>query len=279
MRPRSVRPALLLAPILALAAASCGGSGERAGLRAYETAVEDLMAEDGRISSQAAEIRKDLLAQNRSSAEESSFGREQAIPFYRRFGEKAGSLKPADARLAAVHATLREYVAERLRSLESMESFLVARTAPAIVAQEAFEQRWQEARNEVAGRAAGKLDDREVVDALGRAEIFLTRRYVPFLRGQVPRAAIEKDIRGELIPPLERIAARTRAHLEAEGLDGAVARWARAEVEFLGALAASLAPMEVLQRDALATTSAWESAEGLREKFLDGLKAYRESIR
>lgn len=275
MRP--ALPGLLL--LAAAGAASCGGSSEKKALLAYEAAVEDLMAEDGKVSAHLKEIRQDLEVANLASDAETRFARDEAVPFYKRFQEKAAAVATADPRLADVHGVLTEYLDQRLRYLEATEAFLDLARSEEIRSWEALQDPWQKAQRELGERAGGNLSDREVVDAIGTGQMFLQRLLDPFLRGQVARAEVERGLRQEVLPRLARIVERTRASTAAEGLDGAIARWAQAEHAFFDRLASTLPKQEALQRSALASSDAWEKAGELREKYLKSLATYTESLR
>ncbi len=272
--------ALLLAvAAVALLVPSCGGSKEKEGLRAYEAGVEDLMAEDAKVSAHLDEIRGDLDVANAATDAETRFARDEAVPFFRRFKEKASSVPAEDPRLSLVHGVLTEYLDQRLAYLEATEAFLGAARSDEIRALEAAQDPWQVARRALAEAAGGSIEDREVVDAVGSGELFLQRRFEPYSRGQLPRADVERTLRQEILPRLARIAERTSASVRAEGLEGATARWARAEYDFYDRLLGSLARQESLQKNMVASRASWERSRELREKYLSSLKAYRESLR
>jgi hypothetical protein len=275
------RPAIALglAVLGGLAPSSCGGDPEKAGLRTYEAAVEGLMAQDDRVTAELTDLRSDLLTGHAREADQSTYGREQALPFYRRFRESATGLHPGAPRLLAAHKILLDYLEERTAYLEAFDAFLRvsdtddrraldALQAPLVQADEAF-------RGTLGTSPVGP----EVGQAFLMADSFRSKVFAPFQRGQATVAQVEDALRKHMIPALERAAEASKGSLAAEGPAGAGARWAKASREYHQALLQALPRLEVLQKSGLATQSRWERSQELRGTFLAEFKAYRESLR
>lgn len=275
----NARSALTLA--LALALGSCGGNSEKEALRAYEAGVEDLMAEDGKVSAHLKDIREDLITANATEMDLTDFARDQALPFYRRFREAAAKAVTSGERLPQIHKDLQAYLDDRLAYLESMDAFgkgatgdpmerLQAAQAPLDAAQKDLQR--------IYGGSGSKVPQ-DVAEVLGTAVQFMERVYGPFQRGQMEGDAVEKVLRGEVLPRISRLAERTKGERAAEGDDGIVARWAAAEQAFFQELAACIPRQAVLLKAGAAAEEKWKSALDRREKFLTGLRSYRESLR
>ncbi len=270
-------PSLLLA--LAAALAACGGNPEKKALRSYEASVEDLMAEDGRVSARLADIREDLLSANAASADQAKFGREQALPFFRRFVEAAGALSPEAPRLQKIHGTLREYLVQRIAYLDSIEAFLAAEQSPAMERLKKSQAAVDSAQKELAAKIEGTVPERDVAEAVKVGALFNQQVLAAFQQGRVKASDVEDAIRQQVIPRLERVADRLKDRMASDGVDGATARWAKVEVEFYRDLAASVPWQEETRKSALQVQDHWKQSEDLRARFLEDLKAYRESLR
>jgi hypothetical protein len=275
--PRAALPALALLGALLLP--SCGGDPEKAALPAYQAALEDAMAQDERISADLKDLRADLGTGHARKEDQSTFGGEQALPFYRRFRETAGAIRPEAPRLQKVHAVLREYIDARVSYLESFDAFLKASDndsqrrletaqAPLLDAEDALRQ--------VAG--TGSVAP-EVAQAFLMVRSFVERVYGPFQRGQATSGQVEEALRKHLVPALDRAADATQADLASADASGAAARWVKAAKEFYQALGQALPQQEQLQKSGLATKEHWDRSEDLRGRFLAEFRTYRESLR
>lgn len=270
--PSSRLPALLLAAGLA----SCGGSPEKEGLRAYELAVEGPMAEDGRVAGDLSDLRKDLLAANAGAEDQGRYAREQGIPFYRRFRESMAAVPVLDPRLAEVHRHLLAYADHRLAYLDAIDRFLAATESEALRRLRDLQGPWEEAQRELMDLTGGQIEDREAAEAMTVRQLFMERVLGPFQRGQAPRDRVEEALRKEVLPRLERAAAKPPGPGPA---GAALAKWARAELAFFREIAGTLAQQEALQATAIVSQDEWDAAEERRAQYLEELKAYRGSLR
>jgi hypothetical protein len=276
----NARPVLTVAAALALCA--CGGNPDKEALRAYEAGVENLMAEDGRISAQLKDIREDLITSNAAASDQTAFTRDQALPFYRRFREAAAKAVTGGPRLQLINKDLLEYVEERVGYLESIEAFFKGSKGGSMERLQEIQVPWEAAQKDLQHMlegTGGKIAEQDVAEALGTRVQFMERVYGPFQRGQVDADAVEKVLRGELLPRLARVAERTKGDRAAEGGNGIIARWAAAELAFYQELAAGIPQQDLLQKAGSASGEHWKKSVEVREKYLTGLRAYRESLR
>ena len=274
------QPLLLAAAVLALAA--CGGDPEKQALRAYEAAVERLMTEDEEITARLKDLRQDFDSNSTGLEDLVAYGTEQALPFYRRFRETAAKTPAEGPRLGKIHARLVEYVGQRIGYVEGNEAVLAATRSEAMTRFHASQEPLQAIAKEVGAileKSGGRLADREVSEAMAIGALFMDRLYGPFLRGQVPQKETEAGLRGEVLPRLERLAEKTKEHRTAEGTDGSLARWAKAQLEYFRELAATLGEQQAMQQADARAQERWSRAEELRSKYLEELRAYRESLR
>ena len=269
------------APVLAaaLALAACTGDAEKEALRAFEAAVEDLMEEDGEVAAHLADLREDLLTANSAASDQSAYAREQALPFYRRFRETASRAPAEGPRLRGIHGTLVEYADERLGYLESLESFLAATKSEAMARLRGFQGPWEAAQKELVEKTGGRVADRDTADAINARVLFMQSLDAPSQGGQARAEDLEAGLRGELLPRLSRVAERTKDQRTAEGPEGAVARWAAAELAFFQELGTTIPQQQNLQKAAGATQEHWAKAEGLKKKFLEDLRGHRDGLR
>ena len=280
MRPTGMhRPRRALLLLAAAAIPACGGNPEKLALRSYEASVEDLMAEDGRVSAKLTDLLKDFQASNGTSSDQANYGKEQALPFYRRFRESAAALHPATDRLGKIHATLREYLGERVAYLESIAAFLSSEESPAMDRLGKAQGVLQVSQKEMLEKVADGPKDREVARAMQAHMMFMQQIFTPFQQGQAKPEEVESILRKEVIPLFERIHDRLRDRIAGEGAEGATARWAKAEFDFFRELAETLPGQAEMQKSALLVQDHWKQSGDLRARFLEDLKAYRESLR
>lgn len=273
-------PSAGLLLLLASTLPSCGGNPAKAGLLAYESAMEVTMAEDGRVSASLSDLKEDLFAANARSVDQARFARETAGPFYDRFRAAAAAAPTADPRLEEVHGILLQYVDHRVAYLAAIETCLA--TAETGVMRKLLEATIavQEVREAFRTGTGGKMD-REAADAATTVQLFVERVLEAFRNGKVDLAYVQKALGEQVQPRLLRVAARlVPAGPEPEAaVDRAVVAWARGELAFFKVLEEALPVQEKAQQALRDTEDHWAQAEALRAKYLRDLGAYRESIR
>ncbi len=279
-RASQLRPAALLLA-LSLPVAGCGGNAEKEALRAYEAAVEGLVDQDARIAVEVEELGRDLAAENLEGARYSPFLREQALPFFRKFQQEVARLAPdaATPRLREVHDSLGKYVAEQLRDFERIDALLRMQESEAMTEFGAALRAQDEAFNALAKATGGKLEDGEARDAILALRKFQAERLGLLYRGTLPAADMEREVRRDILPRLERLAERTVGDREAPGVPGAVARWAGAALAFSRSLLRSAPEQARIGQVLRERLNAGDVVADARKKFLEGLKSYRESLR
>jgi hypothetical protein len=279
-RIHSALPAALgLAVLGGLGPSACGGNPEKKGLAAYEAAVEASMAQDDRVCEELADLRGDLGTGLARKEDQSVYGREQALPFYRRFREASAALRPEAPRLRKVHGVLLEYLDARIGYVEAFDAFLKSSDSEAQRRLEAAQAPLFEAEDALKKEAGPEGVLPEVAQSFLLVRSFVERVYGPFQRGQASVAQVEEALRQHLMPALGRAAEASKGSLTAPGTAGAAARWVKAAREFYQALGQALPQQEALQKSGMATQEKWKQSEDLRERFLADLKSYRESLR
>jgi hypothetical protein len=267
---------------LALCLAACGGKSEKNALRAYEASVEDLMAEDGKVSAQLTDLWKDMVTANAAAKDQTAFGREHALPFYDRFRQAAAKAPAEHANLRAVHADLLAYLDERIAYLRSFEALYEASNGEVMERLRKMESPWQASLQELGKgieAAGGKIADADVQRALRDRVTFMAQLYEPFGQGRVPARDVEKALREVILPQLARIADRTKDQLTAEGAPGVLARWAAAETAFFQELASTLPAQEAVRKAKIDVQERWKVSGELRDRYLARLRTYRDSLR
>jgi hypothetical protein len=273
----TLRPAAILAAALALG--SCGGGSEREGLRAYEASVEKLMEEDGRVAARLDDFREDLRTANSSTGEMVEYSKSVAAPFYARFREAAAKAPAEAERLAKVHEGLLEYLDHRIAYLAAIEKILDSQSGGGMDRLRKAQTAWEGAVGELAEKTQGQLSDPGAADAINRRAKFMKFKYEAFLAGKIPVEEVEEALRTDVLPRLQAVADRTKGDLAAEGVPGALARWSAAELAFFQQLAAGLPLQAGVQKTARASQAAWDGAAEARERYVSGLRAYRDSLR
>jgi hypothetical protein len=271
VRPTSVRSRSILLLVAALTLPACGGGGEKRALLAYEAAVESLMTEDEGVAARLKDLREDVRSSSASMEDQAVYAREQALPFYRRFREAAGKAPVKEPRLAKIHVRLVEYVDKRVASMDATAAVKKAGESETLKRLAAAQEPMQPISEEVQAwieKLGGRLPDREAAEAMAITGLFNQNVYAPFTRGQKTAEDVLQALRSEVQPRVARVRERTKEQVGAPGFAGTVARWAKAEDEILRVVAASLPELE-----------AWTEAETLRTKYLEELRAYRESLR
>jgi hypothetical protein len=258
---------------------SCGESAEKEALRVYESAVEAPMGEDEAVTARLKDLWEDILSEKIREKDQVKYGREQALPFYRRFAGVAAGLAPAPERLAKAHGILKEYVARRIAYLETVEGFIGAQTGPEVVSLGEKRKAWQEALEALARENGGRITDAEAAQAHLSAQAFLEKVYPPFLGGQLSLEMTEQILRQKVLPPVEAVAARLSGDATSQGEPGAMARWALFQSAYFREIAATLPRMEAISRSGRQARDGWEESQKLRLDFLDRLGAFRESAR
>jgi hypothetical protein len=271
--------ALGLALLGGLALASCGGDPEKKGLLAYESAIEALMVQDERVSEELADLRGDLGTGLARKEDQAAYGRDTAIPFYRRFKESAAAQKPESPRLQKVHGVLVDYVGARVGYVEAFDLFLKASDNEGQRRLEAAQAPLMEAEDALSQEAGADGVVPEVAQSFLLVRSFVERVYGPFQRGQATVAQVEEALRQHLLPTLAKASDATKDSLTAQGVAGAAARWVKAARDFYQALAQALPQQEALRKSGMETKELWNRSEELRTQFLADLKAYRESLR
>jgi len=271
-------PSLLLAA-LAAGSSSCRADPEKTELAAYELAVEDLMARDDRVTAELADLREDMGTGLGRGDEYVTFSREQALPFYRLLRETASGLRPQASRLAKVHRHLLDYAEARAAHLEQFEGLLRLSKASDEERLLSAQRDLIEAERALLEKTGGRIGENAVAEALGATLVFQQRTYTPYGRGQKTMKQVEEAIRNELLTAYLRAADATKADLADEGAKGAGARWVRAADAFYRALLESLPRQEALRAAGLSVEERWAVSEEARKEFLEGFKAYRESLR
>ncbi len=257
----------------------CGESAERAALRVYEARVEDLVAEDGRVGARLDELRKDVMARNAGGDEFPAYARETAAPFYRKFQSDVEAMEVTAERLRGIHRKLQDYLTARREYLGATLAILEAGDDGALRELAARETAFFAARDGMQAAAGSGLTDTDVLDGLQVVDLFQREPLIMFLQDKRTREQVENDVRSQVLPRLKRVADRTRGSRESEGLQGAIARWADTGVAYAEALLAWI-PGHDRMRTVFRTAEArWEDAIEARKGFLDGLRAYRESLR
>lgn len=279
----NARPAAILAATLAIAAAlalcACGGSVEKEALRTYEASVEKFMEEDGRVAARLKDLRDDLLNDNASTEEMVAYSGAEAAPFYNRFKEAAAKAPAQAEALAKVHARLLEYIDHRLAYLAAIDGFLAIHRGGGMDRLRKTQLAWDASVAELNEKTGGKIPDPGAADAIRRRTLFMKAKYEQFQMAKIPVEEVEEALRNEVLPRLQKVAERSQGNLAAEGVPGAVARWAAAELAFFQELAATLPLQVTVQKNALASQKEWEGAEEVRGKYISGLRAYRDSLR
>jgi hypothetical protein len=274
-----VRPLALFAVVAALVALpACRGRAEKEALGVYEAAVEDLVAEDGRVVAELKDLREELVHANEGAGRLGAYVEGTAGPFFRRFTEKAGGLAPTHERLVAVHRHLLDYLAEREKYVTGTLAFEKVRVAPSVVAFERSAKAMQDATVQLQ-EAGVEQPPQDAAMAFRTYDLFLQARFDPFIRGQLPLDEIRKDVEGKLVPPVAALAARTAGDRDKQGAAGALARWCGALDETVKCLQAALPDLEAFYRTNREADEAWTAADREREAFLAALRSYRESLR
>lgn len=271
--------ALLLAVLGGLGPASCGGNPEKKGLLAYEAAVESSMAQDDRVTAELTDLRGDLGTGLAKGEDQSSYGREQALPFYRRFRESAAAQKPEAPRLRKVNEVLVDYLDARIGYVEAFDAFLKTSDNEAQRRLEEAQAPLIEAEEALKKEPAAEGVLQEVAQSFLMVRSFVERVYGPFQRGQATMAQVEEALRQHVLPSLGRAAEASKGSLTEKGTAGAAARWVKAARDFYQALVQALPQQEALQKSGMETQDRWDRSEDLRKAFLAEFRAYRESLR
>ena len=269
--------AAILAAALLLPA--CGGGAEREALRTYEASVEKLMEEDAAVGARLTDLREDLLRDGSAAAGMVAYSRAEASPFYARFREAAAKAPAQAERLAKVHALLLEYLDHRAAYLASIEGFLAAEQGGGMDRLKKAQEAWDASERDLEKLTGGQVPDTGAMDARNRRNQFMGARFQPFQMGKIPVEDVEESLRNDLLPRLQKVAERSRGNLAAEGVPGAIARWAAAELAFFQELAAALPLLAAVQKSAQVSQKEWEGAGEVRERYIAELKSYRESLR
>jgi len=268
--------------VAALSLPACSGGAEKRALLAYEAAVESLMTEDEGVSARLKDLREDVQASSASMEDQATYAREQALPFYRRFREAVGKAPVAEARLGKIHVRLVEYVDRRVASIDATAVVKKASESETLKKLEAAQAPMGAISEEVQAwieKTGGRLPDREAAEAMAVAGVFNQNVYAPFTRGQKSAEDVLQALRTEVQPRVTKVLERTKDFAASQGFQGTVARWAKAEDAILRIVASSLPELQAYRLAEARAEETWTEAEALRTKYLEELRAYRESLR
>ena len=276
---KNALPLALLVASLGALPAGCGPDPDRTELAAYEARVEDLMGRDEKVTAELVDLRSDMASGIGNGDEFATYAREQALPFYRLVKKTADELHPQAPRLAKVHQALHEFADARAAHLEGFDGFLKKSRAFDANRLASAQQEAGEAEKALVAATGGRITDNAVAEAVGAAMVFQQRTLAPYGRGQVTAKAFEDAIRTEVLPVFARAGEATKGDLAAEGAKGAGARWVRAAEGLYRAMLDMLPIQDAIRTAREDIESKWAAAEDARERFLEGFKAYRESLR
>ena len=276
---RNALPFALLVASLGTLPAGCGPDPDRAELASYEARVEELMGTDEKVTAELVDLRSDMGSGIGNGDEYATYAREQALPFYRRMKKTAEELHPQAPRLAKVHQALHEFADARSAHLEGFEGFLKKSRSFDATRLASAQNEAAEAEKALVAATGGRISENAVAEAVGAAMVFQQRTLAPYGRGQVTAKAFEDAIRTEVLPVFARAGEATKGDLAAEGAKGAGARWVRAAEGLYRAMLDMLPMQDAIRAAREDIEEKWAAAEDARKRFLDGFKAYRESLR
>jgi hypothetical protein len=283
VQPRNMRtipPARAALLLLALAlAAACGGDAAKKEFLSYEASIEAPMAEDGTMDARLTDFMEDIRTANARTEDLATYAAGQALPFYRRFAEVVGKVGPAAEGLAAAHGVLREYVAARIAALDAVQELVAAGNRDSMKRLRELEAGLLQARRETLQATQGQFQDREMGEAFRESVLFAQQSWEPFQRGQVAPEALLEALRSRLLPALVRAAEKGRPKIAEKGVEGTLARWARAELDFQNQLVVTLPDYDRNRVARTAVEDHWKRAEERRKKYLEDVRTYREGLK
>ena len=281
MRPIPPRaPRLVLAALAAAALLpGCGPDSAKKELASYELAVEDLMGRDEKVTAELVDLRSDMGSGLGNGDEYLTYAKEQALPFYRHMKKTAEGLHPQAPRLEKVHQALHEFAEARAAHLEGFGPFLKQSREFDAARLMRTQQEFEAAEKALVGTTGGRISDNAVAEAVGATMVFQQRILGPYGRGQVTAKALGEAVRTELLPVFTRAADATKGDLAADGAKGAGARWVRAAEAMYRAMLELLPAQEAISASRQTIEEKWAASEDARKRFLEGFKAYRESLR